>query len=74
MKLVIVCYTRCIELVLLTLRTLDYTNMATSIADRLSLLIAEMDDALREEQAIINKHMARCKELVEELDSLEHTD
>ena len=74
MKLVIVCYTRFIELVLLTLRTLNYTNMSTSIADRLSLLIAEMDDALREEQAIINKHIARCKELVEELDSLEHAD
>ena len=68
------CYTRFIELVLLTLRTLNYTNMSTSIADRLSLLIAEMDDALREEQAIINKHIAKCKELVEELDSLEHTD
>jgi len=48
--------------------------MSISIADKLSLLIAEMDDALCEEQAIINKHIARCKELVEELDSLEHTD
>ena len=48
--------------------------MPISIADKLSLLIAEMDDALREEQAIINKHIARCKELVEELDSLEHAD
>ena len=74
MKLVIVCSTRCIELVLLTLRSLNYTNMSTSIADKLSLLIAEMDDALREEQAIINKHITRCKELVEELDSLEHAD
>ena len=68
------CYNRFIELVILTLRTLNYTNMFTSIADRLSLLIAEMDDALREEQAIINKHIARCKELVEELDSFEHAD
>jgi hypothetical protein len=48
--------------------------MSISIADKLSLLIAEMDDALREEQAIINKHIARCKELVEELDSLEHVE
>ena len=45
-----------------------------SLADSFSLLIAELDEALIEEQAIINKHIARCKELVEELDSLEHTD
>ena len=70
----LVCYTTCTELVILTLHSLNYTNMSISIADKLSLLIAEMDDALREEQVIINKHIARCKELVEELDSLEHTD
>ena len=45
-----------------------------SFADSFSLLIAELDEALLEEQAIVNRHIARCKELVEELDSMEHTD
>ena len=45
-----------------------------SIADSLSLLIAELDEALLEEQAIVNRHIARCKELIEKLDLLEHTD
>jgi uncharacterized coiled-coil protein SlyX len=45
-----------------------------SFADSFSLLIAELDEALLEEQAIVNRHIERCKELIEKLDSLEHTD
>ena len=48
--------------------------MSISIADRFSLLIAEFDEVFRKEEELIKEHIARCKELVEELDSLECAD
>jgi len=48
--------------------------MSISIADRFSLLIAELDDIFRKEESVINELLTKCKELVEELDSVEYLD
>ena len=48
--------------------------MSISVADRFSLLIAELDDIFREEESVINELLTKCKELVEELDSVEYLD
>ena len=48
--------------------------MSISIADRFSLLIAEFEEEFREQEKLIQTRIARCKELVEELDSLECVD
>lgn len=70
----LMCYTVCVELITTTLRPLNLTNMSISIANRFSLLIAEFDEVFRKEEELIKEHIARCKELVEELDSLECAD
>ena len=67
----LVCYTVSVELVTLTLHTLNNTNIMNSLADKFSLLIAKLDDAFSKEEELIKEHIAKCKELIAELDSIE---